>query len=151
MNDAIQQYTDDQAPRMRGLLLQLETQMLGLLRSSGSTGAALENPVAESVHDFKEIAGEEAQAVVDSAHAAHAMHELRALRAALRRLDVHGYGLCGQCGDAIDMRRLEALPATAMCAGCQTAVEHEQAVLVRQRGAAALNGIADAGGLGGVS
>lgn len=147
MDDATRQYTQDQAPRIRAMLLVREAQMQELLNSSGSMGAALQASSGDGVHDFKDMAGEETQAVVDAAQAAHAVRELQALHAALRRLDVHGYGLCAQCGDAINMRRLEAMPATALCTSCQAEREHEQATAQRQRGGPPLPGIAADGGV----
>jgi DnaK suppressor protein len=39
--------------------------------------------------------------------------------AALRRMDDGNYGTCEQCGNAIDLERLEVLPQTAHCLPCQ--------------------------------
>jgi len=78
------------------------------------------------VVDFKELATEQTLATVDEAQATHAVHELDALAAARRRLDDHSYGQCLDCGDAIDLRRLEALPATPYCTSCQGVHEHER-------------------------
>lgn len=54
------------------------------------------------------------------ANAAHARTELRLKRidAALERIDEGEYGFCQRCGDDIDVRRIEADPATATCIDC---------------------------------
>ena len=39
---------------------------------------------------------------------------------AARRLDQHCYGTCLECGAAIELERLLALPSTAYCLACQT-------------------------------
>ena len=82
------------------------------------------------VNDFKDIAGEDSQAVIDAVQAEYAALELEQVLAARRRLH-HGYGLCLDCGEAIDLRRLSALPATPYCASCQEAHERETALLTR--------------------
>ena len=38
--------------------------------------------------------------------------------AALVRIDCDAYGICTHCGEAIDARRLRALPAAALCVDC---------------------------------
>lgn len=37
---------------------------------------------------------------------------------ALQRIDKGDYGLCTQCGEAIDPARLQAIPAVAFCIDC---------------------------------
>jgi RNA polymerase-binding transcription factor DksA len=77
------------------------------------------------VGDFKDVAVQAAIAGIDEAHAAQAAAELEQVRAALRRIDDGSYGECFDCGDAIDLRRLVALPTAAYCAPCQAV--HERA------------------------
>ncbi|MCB9742283.1 MAG: TraR/DksA family transcriptional regulator [Alphaproteobacteria bacterium] len=52
----------------------------------------------------------------------HSRRQIEGIRAALERVDAGTYGACAQCGDAIDARRLETLPATPFCGEC--AKEH---------------------------
>lgn len=42
---------------------------------------------------------------------------------ALRRMDEGAYGRCGNCGGAINPKRLEAVPWTRFCIDCQELVE----------------------------
>jgi hypothetical protein len=41
------------------------------------------------------------------------------LKEALRRLDEGSYGLCEDCGQRIEARRLTALPEAVRCINCQ--------------------------------
>jgi DnaK suppressor protein len=40
------------------------------------------------------------------------------IEGALRRMDAGDYGYCTQCGEEIDIRRLEFDPANARCIKC---------------------------------
>ncbi len=42
---------------------------------------------------------------------------------ALRRIEMHIYGACEQCGELIDKPRLKALPFAKLCIKCQSAAE----------------------------
>ena len=45
------------------------------------------------------------------------------IRAALQRLEDDEYGRCVRCGEAINPKRLELDPATALCIGCAESAE----------------------------
>lgn len=79
------------------------------------------------VQDFKDVAAEESRAAVDEVTHAHAREELAQVAAALRRMADGTYGLCQDCGEAIDERRLRALPATPFCTPCQAIHEKPRA------------------------
>ncbi len=51
-------------------------------------------------------------------HADHATDTFNEIERALVRLDRGGYGICERCGKEIEIKRLEALPATPTCASC---------------------------------
>ena len=74
----------------------------------------------DEVSDFKDLAGEQSLATVDDAQGEQAALELEQVLAARRRLHDHSYGRCLDCGKAIDLRRLTAMPAAAYCTACQT-------------------------------
>lgn len=116
------QYTADMAARFREALLNRASQLRDLLELDVQTAEG--NGVHE-VGDFKDAAAEESIASIDNAQAAHAALELAQVQAALRRLADGTYGECVDCGDPIDLRRLNALPATPYCAPCQSV--HERA------------------------
>lgn len=58
---------------------------------------------------------------------------LRLIEAALRRIGDGSFGVCVTCGDAIQDRRLEALPWTQFCLRCQEAIEEEVGANVSAR------------------
>jgi DnaK suppressor protein len=47
-----------------------------------------------------------------------AVSELRAVNRALSRLDTDSYGICTNCGEQINPRRLEVLPYAELCIAC---------------------------------
>jgi DnaK suppressor protein len=44
--------------------------------------------------------------------------ELREIERALRRIEDGTYGNCGACGEAVDQRRLQAVPYASLCIAC---------------------------------
>ncbi len=50
---------------------------------------------------------------------------LKQIDQALKRIEEGSYGLCEECGDKINDRRLEILPFTLYCASCQERIEKE--------------------------
>jgi RNA polymerase-binding protein DksA len=91
-----------------------------LLQSDQQSHAEL----AGQVHDSEEAAL--ADLLVDVALADIDRHvgEIRAIDAALLRIAQGGYGVCTECGEAIDIQRLQAAPTVQRCVPCQTRFEH---------------------------
>jgi DnaK suppressor protein len=89
------------------------------LRAQFGAGVLAEPDGAPDVHDFKDVAAEDWRLLVSDAARGHAVLELARISGALRRLDNGTYGVCEDCGEPIDERRLLALPPTALCADCQ--------------------------------
>jgi DnaK suppressor protein len=112
-------YDSTMAPRFRAALLQRAIQ-LGEILDHETAGAHAE---VHEVGDFKDVAAQEAIATIDEVQAAHASVELARIREALARMKEGSYGLCDDCGDPIDLRRLQAMPASACCASCQSVHE----------------------------
>ncbi|MFB3887731.1 MAG: TraR/DksA family transcriptional regulator [Thermodesulfobacteriota bacterium] len=50
---------------------------------------------------------------------------LRQIDQALRRVDEGSYGICEECGERIDKKRLNILPFTLYCTRCQSRIEQE--------------------------
>jgi RNA polymerase-binding transcription factor DksA len=46
------------------------------------------------------------------------LQEIRQIREALQRIAQGSYGVCAECGGAIDSRRLKALPTATKCITC---------------------------------
>lgn len=114
-------YDTTLAPRFRATLLERALQLRELL---GHDADAVREG-AELASDFKEAAEQEAASDVQQAQSAHAAAELEQVRAALRRIADGSYGTCMDCGAAIDLRRLAALPTAAYCLDCEEL--HERA------------------------
>lgn len=108
----------DQFPHFRQLLARHEAELADMLRHSD----AVVDQSGE-VTDFKALAQEAAIAAVHNAQVAHAVAGLHAVQAARQRLDSGCYGACIECGEPIDPRRLQSLPATPWCAECAQAHE----------------------------
>lgn len=50
-------------------------------------------------------------------------HTLSLIKKALEKMDKGTYGICEQCGEAIDPARLKALPYATLCMSCQARAE----------------------------
>ncbi len=55
------------------------------------------------------------------------LDELRAIEDALERMNHDDYGICADCEDPIEIKRLEAIPWTRFCRGCQEEMESRKA------------------------
>lgn len=55
-----------------------------------------------------------------------ALGEIEAIDKALARLEEGVYGLCLSCGEKIDPKRLQAMPAAAECIACADAEAHRR-------------------------
>lgn len=118
-------YDSSMATEFEGLLALREQELCDTLRAREARHDRT------GVNDFKDLAGEDTQAEVDEAQAEHAALELEQVLAARRRLHDKAYGLCLECGEPIDLRRLSAMPGTRYCASCQAVHEHEKTLLTR--------------------
>ncbi len=117
-------------PRFAQLLARREAELRAILRATGDMAEHTSDVSNGEVVDFKDMAIEETQAVVEQAKAGQAAHELEEMIAARRRLQDGSYGECLDCGEEIDLRRLTALPATPYCTACQAI--RERPVLARR-------------------
>lgn len=112
--------------RFGPILTRRESELRAMLQSDlESKSGAADN--AGEVTDFKDRAAELSQDAVEEAQGDQAAIELELVRAALQRVADGTYGLCLDCGEPIDARRLEALPASAHCVTCQELREQGRA------------------------
>lgn len=77
-------------------------------------------------------AAAETQRQADVAHLARTATQLDEIDAALGRIAAGDYGLCIDCEEPIDLRRLEAYPAALRCARCQQSAESQRSRTVRR-------------------
>ena len=75
---------------------------------------------AERDPEFEEGAQTEHEAFTLSRLGEAQRRELQQIDAAIARLDAGEYGLCADCEQEIDPRRLKALPYALLCAECAT-------------------------------
>jgi DnaK suppressor protein len=75
---------------------------------------------AEREPEFEEGAQTEHEAFTLSRLGEAQRRELQQIDAAIARLDAGEYGLCADCEQEIDPRRLKALPYALLCAECAT-------------------------------
>ena len=61
---------------------------------------------------------------MSSAVAQRRTFELKRIESALQRIDEGDYGFCLQCGDEIELTRLELDPSSPKCMACAKASEH---------------------------
>jgi DnaK suppressor protein len=52
------------------------------------------------------------------------LDELRAVEDAIERIDADDYGICANCEDPIELKRLEAIPWARFCRACQEEMEN---------------------------
>lgn len=125
-------YDSTLMPRFSQILAQRETELRALLRATSEQPHEAGGTGQHRVMDFKDVAMEQALATVDEAKVGHAVHELEEVLAARRRLADQRFGHCLDCGEAIDLRRLAARPAAALCTTCQAIHEHERPMAMRR-------------------
>jgi DnaK suppressor protein len=58
-------------------------------------------------------------------HVARYSNTLKQIDQALERVEGGSYGLCEECGEKIDKRRLEIIPFSSYCVDCQKRMEKE--------------------------
>ena len=118
--------------RFRGLLLEMK-------RDAAQAVEARLHGHGEHRHDEAGLprhadetdddAAAETQRQSDVTHLARTATALRDIESALARIDDGEYGLCVDCEDPIDLRRLQAQPAALRCARCQQQFETQRARL----------------------
>lgn len=116
-------YNSSMAAHFRQLLEQRMAELRDIVRASSGIGDQDREVVQGEISDFKDVASEQSQLAVSAAQADRAMLEIEQLTTALQRLDTHGFGYCLDCGNAIDLRRLAAMPSAAFCTACQATHE----------------------------
>ncbi len=70
--------------------------------------------------NFSEQAAEREDEEVIARLEKEALDEIQAIEAALKRIETQTYGICTQCGDDIDEKRLTILPYASRCIQCAT-------------------------------
>jgi DnaK suppressor protein len=91
---------------------------------------------AERDPEFEEGAQTDHEAFTLSRLGETQRREILQIDAAIERIDAGEYGICRDCGQEIDPRRLAALPYAVLCTECATRRERAPGALVEEpRGA----------------
>jgi DnaK suppressor protein len=125
-------YDSSQAQHFSLILDKREKELRALLHASQYPLNSVGEDAPHEVMDFKDMATEQVQDTIDEAKTEQASYELEQVLAARQRLHRGGFGDCLNCGNPIDLRRLMALPAAALCTSCQSIQEHEQPLAKRR-------------------
>ena len=122
------------AARLRDRLLELgrEIRSISEERSEAPLGSvAGTGDTAGTPGDQGDQAEQRSRQVLRDAEAMRDQAEARDIEAALDRIRLGSYGECTDCGNTIDLRRLEVQPAAARCLPCQERDEQVQAMTQR--------------------
>jgi DnaK suppressor protein len=87
--------------------------------------------LAGRVHDAEEASVADLLVDVSLADIDRHVEEIRDIDAALSRIATGRFGTCCDCGEAIEVARLEAYPTAKRCAPCQAAYEKRRPVASR--------------------
>lgn len=87
---------------------------------------------AERDPEFEEGAQTEHEAYTLARLGEAQRRELQQIDAAIARLEAGEYGVCSDCGQDIDPRRLEALPYALLCTECATRRERAPGTFVQE-------------------
>ncbi|MBX3604756.1 MAG: TraR/DksA family transcriptional regulator [Piscinibacter sp.] len=118
---------DPASPDAAAVRATLQARRDALGREIGAVRDAAETRGAD-VLDHKDEASLRERTEVGDAEVARDVAELREVETALRRLEEGRYGLCMDCDEPVDPRRLAAEPFAVRCAACQTRAEQARAL-----------------------
>lgn len=107
--------------KMRDRLLELRAE-LESIAATGDDSAAVVELDQSKVGRLSRMDAMQAQAMA-KASAQRREQSLRQIEAALQRIDDEEYGLCTDCGETINPRRLQFDPTALRCIDCASKVE----------------------------
>lgn len=107
----------------------LEARRDALIRQWREVQAREQELLDDRPPDWEDLSAEQRDAEMLDRLGETELVQLRAIRAALQRLDDGSYGRCTGCAEPIEAKRLQAIPETPMCIGCQGLAEDARAPL----------------------
>jgi RNA polymerase-binding transcription factor DksA len=105
---------DDQINVLREKLLARRGEILDFRQGIQGTWENLHEPEVELEESAQKVSLSQALGQLDSSE----RDEIEAIDRALQRMQIGEYGRCESCGRMINPKRLQALPATAVCKRC---------------------------------
>ena len=95
----------------------LQARLADLTRRVGDIDSELRKPLsADFSEQAAELENQDALGAIENSE----LHEIRQIQVALKRIDEGTYGICANCGEPIDPKRLKALPTATRCIACAT-------------------------------
>jgi RNA polymerase-binding protein DksA len=93
----------------------LKARLAELTRRVGDIDSELRKPLsADFSEQAAELENQDALGAIENSE----LQEIRQIRVALQRIAEGTYGICANCGEPIDPKRLKALPTATRCISC---------------------------------
>jgi DnaK suppressor protein len=115
----------DTLEKLRKVLLTRRDALARAIRGDLNLLSELHGP---TTGDILDIAADTVQDEINSRLLEVESDELRAIDAAIERMSDGSYGTCQDCGKAIPLRRLQAVPYVVDCIDCRRAAEKRSEV-----------------------
>jgi RNA polymerase-binding protein DksA len=95
----------------------LQARLADLTRRVGDIDSELRKPLsADFSEQAAELENQDALGAIENSE----LQEIHQIQVALKRIDEGTYGICANCGEPIDPKRLKALPTATRCIACAT-------------------------------
>ena len=93
----------------------LQARLADLTRRVGDIDSELRKPLsADFSEQAAELENQDALGAIENSE----LQEIRQIQLALKRIAEGTYGICTNCGEPIDPKRLKALPTATRCISC---------------------------------
>ena len=93
----------------------LKARLAELMGRVSEIDSELRKPLsADSEDRATDLENQEALEAIENSE----MHEIHQIQDVLRRISEGTYGICVECGEEIDPKRLKALPTATRCISC---------------------------------
>jgi RNA polymerase-binding transcription factor DksA len=120
-------YSPEELAQFRMSLLERRTELSrthqGLADSACRPPAQAAGALSSLPSQFGEMASETYEQELSIEFLAKLQGELQQIQDALERIEGRSFGICEDCGGAIPLVRLEALPTARFCVACQSRTE----------------------------
>jgi len=104
----------------------LEDQRATILAEAGETISEGLKPEKENYADLGDQASAETDRNLILRLRGREQRLLKKIDDAIKRIDDGTFGICDECGEKINIKRLQARPVTTYCIDCKTAQEEEE-------------------------
>jgi DnaK suppressor protein len=126
--------TETRLQTLRDLLSRRESELQAEVRAARDAAMQQTDAQAGVVGDHGDNASDQLQHGIRHVEMSRDIEELVQIEAARQRMAAGTYGVCTDCAQPIDERRLMARPTAARCAPCQERHEREHPHVLRDPG-----------------